>query len=81
MTQLESVCRVLRDLGIFLMGIATIIVAIDYLFIRPDPVRDMQRVLYRSFTEDLEKRLKQPNISKHSENGSEAPPFETRSGQ
>ena len=55
MARLESLCRVLRDLGIFLLGIAAITLTIDYLFIHPDPMRDMQRVVNKSFAEGLEK--------------------------
>jgi hypothetical protein len=55
MTRLERNCRVLRDVGVFLFGVAAIAVAIDYLFIRPDTMRELQKVFNRSFSEDLEK--------------------------
>ncbi len=73
MARLESICRVLRDLGIFLLGVAAISVAIDYLFIRPDPMRDMQKVITKSFTDDLEKSLKQTNTSSRDNSDNEIP--------
>jgi hypothetical protein len=81
MARLEAICRVLRDVGIFLLGVAAITVAVDYVFIHPDPTRDMQRAMIRSFTEAMEERVKQPDASRHGDSGSETPPVQTRSGQ
>ena len=43
MTRIESVCRMLRDVGIFLLGVAAVTMTVHYLFIRVDPVADMQK--------------------------------------
>ena len=43
MSRFESLCRSLRDLGIFFLGIAAIIAAVDYFFIHPDPMRSMKK--------------------------------------
>jgi hypothetical protein len=59
MARLESICRILRDLGIFLLGVAAIALTIDYLFIHPDPMREMQRAVNKSFAESLGKNLNQ----------------------
>jgi hypothetical protein len=60
MARLESICRVLRDLGIFCAGVAAIVVAVDYLFIHPNPQRAMERAMYQSITEELTKSPTQP---------------------
>jgi len=77
MTRLERIGRVLRDLGIFLLGIAAFTVAIDYLFIRSDPLRDMQRAMTKSFVDGMEKRLNQRDSNSQSDSGSKAPTVET----
>jgi hypothetical protein len=67
MARFESICRVLRDLGIFLMGVAAITVAVDYLFIHPDPMRDFQRGMNGAFMESLQKQIHE--TSQHNDTG------------
>jgi hypothetical protein len=73
MARWERICRILRDLGIFLMGVAAIAVAADYLF-HPDPMRDMQRAMTKSFVEGLERPHKQSDAGTHSDNRSKLAP-------
>ena len=58
MNRLESVCRVLRDLGIFFLGVSVITVAIDYLFIHPNPLREMEQMITKSYIEELQQNSK-----------------------
>ena len=81
MARIERICRILRDLGIFFLGVAAIIAAIDYFFIHPDPMRDMQRSVNKSFIEAMEGRLRQADTSKRGDKGSDAPPFQISPGQ
>jgi hypothetical protein len=81
MARLERICRILRDLGMFFLGVAAIIAAIDYFFIHPDPMRDSQHSVNKSMIEAMEGRLKQPDTSKRSDNRSDAPPFKISPGQ
>lgn len=57
MTRIESVCRMLRDVGIFLLGVAAVTMTVHYLFIRVDPVADMQKAMFKNFTQSFEKQL------------------------
>ena len=61
MAKLESVCRVLRDLGVFCLGVAAIMMAIDYLFIHPNPQCAMEKVMTQYYIDGLEKSLKHPD--------------------
>ncbi len=54
MTRIESVCRMLRDVGIFMLGIAAVTMAVHYLFIRVDPVTDMQKAIFKSMAKSFE---------------------------
>jgi len=81
MARLECICRILRDLGIFLLGVAAITVAIDYFFIHPDPMREMQRAVNKSFTEGLEESLRQSDTHSHNDNNSKAPTAPTGLGK
>jgi hypothetical protein len=76
MSRLERICRILRDLGIFFLGVAAIIAAVDYFFIHPDPMRDIQRTMNKSFIDALEGRHKHPDTSSHNDNGFDAPKVE-----
>ncbi len=57
MTRIESVCRMLRDVGIFLLGVAAVTMTVHYLFVRVDPVADMQKAMFKHFTEGFKKQL------------------------
>jgi hypothetical protein len=57
MTRIESVCRMLRDVGIFMLGVAAVTMAVHYLFIRVDPVSDMQKAMFKNITKSFEKQL------------------------
>jgi len=49
----------LRDVGIFMLGLAAVAVAVHCVFIRVDPVADMQKVMLMSFTQNFEKGFAQ----------------------
>lgn len=59
MARIETICRILRDVGIFMLGIAAVSMTAHYFFIRSDPQAEMQRAIYRSFTQGFEKTLAQ----------------------
>ncbi len=44
----------LRDVGIFMLGIAAVTMAVHYLFIRVDPVTDMQKAIFKSMAKSFE---------------------------
>ena len=58
MARFESICRALRDLGIFLLGAAALLAAVDYFYLHPDPTREMQKAMYKSFAEGFQKESK-----------------------
>lgn len=47
----------LRDVGIFMLGVAAVTMTIHYLFFRVDPVADMQKAMYKNITKSFEKQL------------------------
>jgi len=49
----------LRDVGIFMLGIAAVTVTVHYLFIRTDPMGEYQNAIFKSFTQDIQKNLAQ----------------------
>ena len=59
MTRTETICRMLRDVGIFMLGIAAVTVTVHYLFIRTDPMGEYQNAIFKSFTQDIQKNLAQ----------------------
>ena len=54
MTRIESVCRMLRDVGIFMLGVAAVTVTVHHLFIRVDPVADMQKAMFKNMAKSFE---------------------------
>jgi hypothetical protein len=61
MKRFEITCRALRDLGIFLLGAAAIMVAVDYLFVHPNPERDLQKAMYQAIAQGIQSDAKQPS--------------------
>jgi len=53
MNQIESISRVLRDIGIFLIGLAAIIFVVHFVFIRKDPQAEMMKVMQENMTRAL----------------------------
>jgi hypothetical protein len=49
----------LRDLGIFMLGIAAVTATVHYLFIRNDPMAEYQNAIVKNFTQDIQKNLAQ----------------------
>lgn len=49
----------LRDVGIFMLGIAAVVMTIHYLFIRSDPQTDMQNAVYKNMTQQFQRNLAQ----------------------
>lgn len=59
MTRIESICRMLRDVGIFMLGIAAVTVTVYYVFIHTDPMTEFQRAMLKGVTQDHQKGLAQ----------------------
>jgi hypothetical protein len=59
MTRIETICRILRDVGIFMLGIAAVAVTVHYVFVRTDPKTEMQNAVYKSMTQEFQKNLVQ----------------------
>lgn len=59
MIRTETICRMLRDVGIFMLGIAAVTVTVHYLFIRTDPMAEYQNAIVKSFTQGIQKNLAQ----------------------
>jgi len=58
MRQIEKVCRMMRDVGVFLLGIAAVTLAVHHLFFRtPTSQEEMQRVVQRHFIQGFEQSL------------------------
>ena len=49
----------LRDIGIFMLGIAAVTVTVYYVFIHTDPMADNQRAIVKSMTQNVEKGFAQ----------------------
>ncbi len=59
MIKFESLCRALRDLGIFLLGVAAIAMTVHYLFIRTDFQTEMQKITEKHFLDGMKSSLAQ----------------------
>ena len=58
MRQIEKVCRMMRDVGVFLLGIAAVTLTVHHLFFRtPTPQEEMQRVVQQHFIQGFEQSL------------------------
>jgi len=53
MNQAEQISRILRDIGVFLLGLAAIIFVIHFAFFRKDPEAEMRKAAMESFSQAL----------------------------
>ena len=70
MDRFERLCKILRDLGIFFLGVAGLIAAIDYFFIHPDPMREAQREIAKSMGKNFSDAMRQVHDEKSEPVGS-----------
>jgi hypothetical protein len=45
----------LRDVVIFMLGIAAVTVTVHYVFIRNDPMAECQNAIVKNFTQDIQR--------------------------
>ncbi len=56
MNQAEQISRILRDIGVFLVGLAAIIFVIHFAFFRVDLENEMRKAALQSFQEVVNQR-------------------------
>jgi hypothetical protein len=58
MTTIDTVCRRLRDVGIFLLGVAAVCMTAHYIYVRTySPEGRMKRAIEESFAQSFERSL------------------------
>ena len=58
MTKIDTICRRLRDAGIFLLGVAAVCLTAHYIYTRTfSPQGRMKRAIEESFAQSFEKSL------------------------
>jgi hypothetical protein len=58
MTKIDIICRRLRDIGVFCIGVAAIVSSAYFIYDRAhSPQRDMERAMQRAFTQGFEQSL------------------------
>jgi hypothetical protein len=58
MTQIDTICRRLRDIGIFLLGVAAVGMTAYHIYVRTcSPESRMQRAIQETFARSFEKSL------------------------
>jgi hypothetical protein len=60
MNAFANFCRALRDLGIFLLGIAALLAVLDYFYFHPDPTREMSKAIYKMYADGFSKSVSEP---------------------
>jgi hypothetical protein len=58
MNRITIISGIFRDFGIFFLGVASICVAVDYIFLHPDPMRQIQTEMQKSFMQTFQQSLR-----------------------